>query len=46
MVVVGREGMHTGVTHMHARPQPNKFQRTHTYSHRAGARLGRKGKAL
>lgn len=29
MIVVGREGMHTGVAHMHTRPQPNKHTLTH-----------------
>lgn len=35
MIVVGREGMHAGVTHMHARPQPHelKKKKTHTLIH-------------
>lgn len=44
MIVVGSEGMHTGFNHMHSRPQPNKLQEAHTYSHWTGGRQGKKGR--
>lgn len=42
MIVVGREGMHTGVAYMHTQSQPNERRQTHTFpQHRAGAGTGR-----